>query len=89
MWTTRYAKREQKLGTETGTREAVVDEERREEMVLRSRSSLADGEYREVIDVKFFLQRSVVSLSLGKKLVGTLNSEAERDKEKLMFSATS
>ena len=42
-----------------------------------------------VIDVKFFLQRSVVSLSLGRKLVGTLNSEAERDKEKLMFSATS
>ena len=37
---------------------------------------------------KFLLQRSVVSLSLGRKWRGTLNSEAERDKEKLMFSAT-
>ena len=41
------------------------------------------------MDVKFFLQRSVVSLSLGRKSLGTLNSEAEREREKLMFSATS
>ena len=39
--------------------------------------------------MKFLLHRSVVSLNLGRKVVGTLNSEAERDNEKLMFSATS
>ena len=49
MCTTRYASKEQKLGTDTGTKEEVVEmeeekEDRREEMVLRSKSSLAEGE---------------------------------------------
>ena len=51
MCTTRYASKEQKLGTDNGTKEEVeeeeereVEEDRREEMVLRSKSSLADGE---------------------------------------------
>ena len=39
--------------------------------------------------VKFLLHKSMVSLNLGRKVVGTLNSEVERDNEKLMFSATS
>ena len=44
MCTTRYASKEQKLGTDNGTKEEVEEEDRREEMVLRSKSSLADGE---------------------------------------------
>ena len=67
----------------------MEEEDRREEMVLRSKSSLAEGEKSEAIVVKFLLHRSVVSLNLGRKVVGTLNSEADRDNEKLMFSATS
>ena len=44
--TTRYASKEQKLGTDNGTSVEEEEEERdrREEMVLRSKSSLAEGE---------------------------------------------
>ena len=53
MCTTRYASKEQKLGTDNGTsgeeeveeeEEEEGEEDRREEMVLRSKSSLAEGE---------------------------------------------
>ena len=45
--TTRYASKEQKLGTDNWTsveEEEEEEEDRREEMVLRSKSSLAEGE---------------------------------------------
>ena len=47
MCTTRYASKEQKLGTDNGTsveEEEEEEEDRWEEMVLRSKSSLAEGE---------------------------------------------